>query len=237
MTSTAILIPARYNSTRFPGKPLCKLGDKTMIERVYQRCKETGLDTYVLTDNMQIARLFDWDTCWIDQNIPFENGTERCAGAINGDLLSSYDQFVNVQGDMPDVTVEMIEKCVESLSYNYSVSTVYADMPQEMQNDPNSVKMVQAYPGQALWFGRGITGYGKWHLGVYGYKRNALLTYPSLKVTKEETVEKLEQLRWLKSGWRIGALGVEFDGIEINTPEDMEEWKDKEGEDDATDNN
>ena len=230
MTSTAILIPARYGSTRYPGKPLAKLDGVPMIRRVYDACTASKIPTYVLTDDMRIYELFGPDKCFIEQN-DYANGTERCAGAIKHDFFSKYDQFINVQGDMPDVTVEMIEKCVENLSYNYSVSTVYADMPEEIQNDPNSVKMVQArstvlqaYPSQALWFGRGITGYGKWHLGVYGYKRNALLTYPSLKVTKEETVEKLEQLRWLKSGWRIGALGVDFDGIEINTPEDMEEW-------------
>ena len=230
MTSTAILIPARYGSTRYPGKPLAKLDGVPMIRRVYDACTASKIPTYVLTDDMRIYELFGPDKCFIEQK-DYANGTERCAGAIKHDFFSKYDQFINVQGDMPDVTVEMIEKCVENLSYNYSVSTVYADMPEEIQNDPNSVKMVQAqstvlqaYPSQALWFGRGITGYGKWHLGVYGYKRNALLTYPSLNVTKEETVEKLEQLRWLKSGWRIGALGVDFDGIEINTPEDMEEW-------------
>ena len=228
MTSTAILIPARYNSTRFPGKPLIKLGGVSMIKRVYNTCKASGLPTYVLTDDMRIFEEFGPRACWIDQEQEYNNGTERCAAAVSNDMFTKYcghyDQFINVQGDMPDVTVEMIEKCIESLSYNYSVSTVYTDMPSEMQDDPNSVKMIHAYPNQALWFGRGLTGYGKWHLGVYGYTRHALIAYPNLKVTQEEEVEKLEQLRWLKSGWRIGAQYVSFDGIEINTPEDVEKW-------------
>lgn len=223
MTSCAIIIPARYASTRFPGKPLTKLGGKTMIERVYERCKESGLDTYVLTDNMQIGWIFGWDICWIDQSKRYENGTERCAGAIDGELLSKYDTFINVQGDMPDVTTEMIDKCRFSLGTHYQVSTVYTDMPEEKQNDPNTVKMVRA-EDQALWFGRGMTGYGDWHLGVYGYTRTALMHYPTLEVTQEENVEKLEQLRWLKNGWQIGCLSVQYNGVEINTPEDVEEW-------------
>jgi len=229
MTSTAILIPARYGSARFPGKPLALLDGIPMIKRVYDTCVSTGLPTYVLTDDMRIFELFGPRACWIDQEKTYENGTERCAGAIANHMftkhLGHYDQFINVQGDMPDVTVEMIEKCVESLSYNYSVSTVYTDMPFEMEIDPNTVKMVHAYPNQALWFGRGLRGYGEWHLGVYGYKRHALVAYPSLKISQEEVIEQLEQLRWLKNGWKIGAQSVYFNGVEINAPEDVEAWQ------------
>ena len=223
MTSCAILIPARYGSTRLPGKPLISLDNIPMIRRVYERCRKSGFDTYVLTDDMRIFNLFGASNCFIEQ-VDYANGTERCAGAIKHGFFDKYDRFINVQGDMPDVTVEMIEKCAESLSYNYSVSTVYTDMPEEMQNDPNSVKMIHAYPNQALWFGRGLTGYGEWHLGVYGYKRHALVAYSNLKVTQEETVESLEQLRWLKSGWKIGAQSVYFNGVEINTQEDIHLW-------------
>ena len=99
-------------------------------------------------------------------------------------------------------------------------------MPKEKQDDPSTVKMVRA-GDQALWFGRGLTGYGEWHLGVYGYKRNALDMYPTLEISQEEDVEKLEQLRWLKSGWQIGCLSVQYNGMEINTPEDLEEWHNK----------
>ena len=195
MTSTAILIPARYGSTRYPGKPLAKLDGVPMIRRVYDACTASKLPTYVLTDDMRIFNLFGPNKCWIEQ-VDYANGTERCAGAVKHDFFSEYDQFVNVQGDMPDVTVEMIESCVEQLKY-HSISTAYTAMPEQEQNNPNSVKMVRA-GDNALWFGRGMTGYGDWHLGVYGYRKNALEAYPHLRMEQEERVEKLEQLRWVK---------------------------------------
>jgi 3-deoxy-manno-octulosonate cytidylyltransferase (CMP-KDO synthetase) len=224
MTSTAILIPARYGSTRFPGKPLVALDNIPMIRRVFERCRKTGLDTYVLTDDTRIADKFESYQVIIDK-ADYDNGTERCAGAVAMRTLDDYDQFVNVQGDMPDVTSELIEKCIASLS-QYEVSTVYTTMPSKMQNDPNSVKMVRA-GDQALWFGRGMTGYGEWHLGVYGYHKQALQAYPHLLVEAEERIEKLEQLRWLKNGWQIGCNSVYFNGVEINTPEDVETWQQK----------
>jgi len=221
MNKTAILIPARYASTRFPGKPLVELDGVPMIKRVYDACVASKIPTYVLTDDMRIFELFNSTNCWIDET-PYENGTERCAGAIKNDFFKDYNQFINVQGDMPDVTQLMIERCIEWLKY-YPISTVFTAMPEEMQNDPNSVKMVRA-GDQALWFGRGLTGYGEWHLGVYGYKRNALEMYSNLEVTQEEEVEKLEQLRWLKNGWQIGCSSVYFKGTEINSPEDVDTW-------------
>ena len=224
MTSSAILIPARYGSTRFPGKPLVALDNIPMIRRVFERCRKARLDTYVLTDDTRIADKFEPHQVIIDLT-DYANGTERCAGAVAMRTLDDYDQFVNVQGDMPDVTSELIEKCIASLS-QYEVSTVYTTMPSKMQNDPNSVKMVRA-GDQALWFGRGMTGYGDWHLGVYGYRKQALQAYPHLLVEAEERIEKLEQLRWLKNGWQIGCNSVYFDGIEINSPEDAEAWHKK----------
>jgi len=226
MTNTAILIPARYGSTRFPGKPLTMLDGKTMIQRVAETCKASGYDTYVLTDNKTIAQAAK--AAGVDFYIDthdYENGTERCAGAVNSRTFNDYDQFINVQGDMPNVTVEMIEGCVKQLKY-YPVSTVYTNMPEQEQNNLNSVKMIRA-GDNALWFGRGMTGYGEWHLGVYGYKRTALELYPSMQIPKEERIEKLEQLRWLKNGWQIGVQSVYFNGVEINTPEDVETWQQK----------
>ena len=220
MISTAILIPARYASTRFPGKPLAMLDGVPMIKRVYDAC----IATYVLTDDLRIFELFNARNCWIDE-AEYENGTERCAGAIKNDFCK-YDTFINVQGDMPDVTLDMIEGTLSNLK-DYDVSTMCTNMPKQMQDDPNSVKMVRA-GDQALWFGRGMTGYGDWHLGVYGYRKNALQCYSNLQIEQEERVEKLEQLRWLKSGWQIGCLSVYFNGVEINSPEDVDTWQQKE---------
>jgi 3-deoxy-manno-octulosonate cytidylyltransferase (CMP-KDO synthetase) len=224
VTSSAILIPARYNSTRYPGKPLCMLDGVPMIKRVYDACAASEIPTYVLTDDVRIASVFQ-NTSVIIDDTDYANGTERCAGASKLDYMQKYDQFINVQGDMPDVTLQMIERCVEWLKY-YPISTVFTEMPKEMQNNPDSVKMVKA-GDQALWFGRGMTGYGEWHLGIYGYRRDALNLYPSLEITQEETIEQLEQLRWLKSGWQIGCSSVYFNGVEINSPEDVDVWHTK----------
>ena len=221
MTSSVILIPARYGSTRFPGKPLALLDGVPMIKRVYDACTASKIPTYVLTDDQNIYNVIGGN-CLLDHR-EYENGTERCAGAVaKFDILDQYKNFINVQGDMPDVTLEMIEKAQWHLQH-YPVTTVFTQMQEDKQNDPNSVKMVRA-GDQALWFGRGMTGYGDWHLGVYGYKRNALEMYTTLPVEREEEVEKLEQLRWLKSGWQIGCLSVYFKGIEINSPEDVDAW-------------
>ena len=226
MSKTAILIPARYASTRFPGKPLVELDGVPMIKRVYDACVASKIPTYVLTDDRRIANLIPDRHFWIDEQDEYSNGTERCAGAVKYcPQLKQYDKFINVQGDMPDVTTDMVDKCISSLQH-YPVSTVFTKMPEEKQNDPNSVKMVRA-GDSALWFGRGMTGYGEWHLGVYGYKRNALEMYPNLIVEREEEIEQLEQLRWLKNGWQIGCLSVYYNGVEINAPEDVDEWHKK----------
>jgi 3-deoxy-manno-octulosonate cytidylyltransferase (CMP-KDO synthetase) len=165
------------------------------------------------------------NTSVIIDDTDYANGTERCAGAIKLDYMQKYNKFINVQGDMPDVTLDMIEKALWHLQH-YPVTTVFTAMPEDNQNDPNSVKMVRA-GDQALWFGRGMTGYGDWHLGVYGYRRNALEMYTNLPVEREEEVEKLEQLRWLKNGWQVGCLSVYYNGVEINSPEDVDEWHTK----------
>ena len=195
-----------------------------MIKRVYDACVASEIPTYVLTDDVRIASVFQ-NTSVIIDDTDYANGTERCAGAIKLDYMQKYNKFINVQGDMPDVTLDMIEKALWHLQH-YPVTTVFTAMPEDNQNDPNSVKMVRA-GDQALWFGRGMTGYGDWHLGVYGYRRNALEMYTNLPVEREEEVEKLEQLRWLKNGWQVGCLSVYYNGVEINSPEDVDEWHTK----------
>ena len=197
-----------------------------MIKRVYDACVASKIPTYVLTDDIRIANVFENASVIIDYK-HYENGTERCAGAIDLDYMQKYDQFINVQGDMPDVTLEMIDKCHNLLQY-YPVSTVYTEMPPCMQQEPNTVKCVHASE-YALWFGRGITGYGSWHLGVYGYRRNSLEMYTELEVPKEETIEQLEQLRWLKNSWQIGINPVYYNGVEINSPEDIKTWHGNKG--------
>jgi 3-deoxy-manno-octulosonate cytidylyltransferase (CMP-KDO synthetase) len=224
--TTAILVPARYASTRFPGKPLTMLGDKTMIARVVEGCKQTGLDTYVLTDNKTIAQAAKSAGAgvYIDSK-DYANGTERCAGAVSSNKFNKYTHFINVQGDMPDVTVDMVQTVNRLLTEHHeSLVTLFTDMEPELQTDPNTVKLVSDYGGKALWFGRGITGYGLHHLGIYGYNRPLLQLYPDLTIGSGEQVENLEQLRWLHNRMHLQLAKVSFDGIEINTPEDAEEW-------------
>lgn len=224
MESNAILIPARYGSTRFPGKPLAKLGDKTMIERVYERCAGSGIDTFVLTDNQEIYDLIPTGHALLDDG-PYTNGTERCANAIRHPMFIDYDFFINVQGDMPDVTYQAIYGALTVHTVaGYDVTTVCTDLSVDDMNDRNAVKMVRSN-NTALWFGRGIVGYGERHLGVYGYTRRALDTYRNLDPSTPEVAEGLEQLRWVMHQIPIGVTWVEFDGVEINTPEDAEKWE------------
>ena len=215
---TAILIPARYQSSRYPGKMLAEVNGKPLIKHVFDICNQTDHHVIVLTDHEDIAKQVPNFVMTGEA----DNGTERCCDAIQG---MGFGQYVNVQGDMPDITPAMIERCIEHLS-KYSVTTLYTTMPKEKQNDPNTVKMIRA-KDQALWFGRGMTGYGDWHLGIYGYSATALRMYKKLEIPDEEHIEKLEQLRWLKNGWQIGCLNVNFNGVEINTPEDLKEWHSK----------
>ena len=224
MKQTAILIPARFGSSRFEGKPLVDLGGMTMIERVYKACVGTGLDTYVLTDDMRIFNLFGERMCWVDQRVEYANGTERCAGAISDKnftrYLGDYDQYINVQGDMPDVTVEMIKRIETNIKMS-GVVTAWTEMDPALQSDPNSVKVVHNNVF-AHWFGRGLTC-GSRHLGIYGYTRKALAAYRTTP-SNYESHEGLEQLRWYNLNYKVGVTRVDFDGIEINTPDDARKW-------------
>ena len=225
MNKTAILIPARYGSTRFPGKPLVSLNGIPMIRMVYEKCrkaaKELNCDVYVLTDDERITERFMAHEFWLD-TADYANGTERCAGFAKTKQGEKYERYINVQGDMPDVTTDIIKYVYYNLN-QYELTTVHTDMDPKLRDDPNSVKMIEG-AGRALWFGRGFTKYGKHHLGVYGYHRDKLLQYTDMPVTAEEDIEQLEQLRWLKNGCTIGTESVYFKGIEINSPQDVEAW-------------
>ena len=110
MTLSAILIPARWGSKRFEGKPLCDLDGLPMIRRVHDMCAASKIPTFVLTDDVRVANAInDRCTVIIDKR-EFNNGTERCAGAIQTDFLKKFDTFINVQGDMPDVSGKMINE-------------------------------------------------------------------------------------------------------------------------------
>lgn len=228
---TAILIPARYWSTRFAGKPLCDLGGKTLIRRVYEKCAATGLDVYVLTDHEAIVGEVDSFGGRVASTGPASNGTERCRNSLQGlDKIKHYDKFINVQGDMPDIDPNIILLLKAHLESSYTPVTLYTDLKDEEKDDPNTVKLVVGgeFGTSSLWFGRGMKGYGHKHLGIYGYKRSVLEEYPRHEC-EEEKAESLEQLRWLKNGLQLKCYRVVWDGIEINTPADQVKWNNKHG--------
>ena len=216
--TTAILIPARYASTRFPGKMMELLNDVPLIEHVYNRCVATGLDTYVLTDHQDIYNYLGGSKCIMTQEA--ENGTQRCMQVI--DEVLEYDRYINVQGDMPDITEDII-RAVEIELQRSDVATAYTTMDFNLRSDPNCVKMIHNR-GRAHWFLRASLPYGDHHLGIYGYNREVKTMYNTSTEYAEETLEQLEQLRWIQNGIKIGVVEVEFDGIEINSPQDLKDW-------------
>jgi 3-deoxy-manno-octulosonate cytidylyltransferase (CMP-KDO synthetase) len=217
--TTAILIPARLASSRFPQKMLADLNGLPLIKHVYNRCLETGYDVFVLTDRTEIFDVFDRETCILTQS-NHKNGTSRCMEVID-DVLK-YDQYINVQGDMPDITVDII-KAVEQKLDSCDVATAYTKMNDEDRNDPNVVKMIHN-GDRAHWFLRAKLDYGDRHLGIYGYTKFAKKLYEVTEKFLEEDLESLEQLRWIQNSVKIGVTPVEFNGIEINTPEDLKQW-------------
>lgn len=217
--TTAILIPARLNSSRFPRKMLAELNGYPLIKHVYDRCWNAGYDTYVLTDSQEIADILPSKRV-IMTSPDHENGTSRCMEVI--DEVLQYDRYINVQGDMPDITPEILLK-VELELQKSDVSTAYTPMDFNLRSDPNCVKMIHNR-GRAHWFLRASLPYGDHHLGIYGYNREVKAMYNASTKYTEETLEQLEQLRWIQNSIRIGVVEVEFDGIEINSPQDLKDW-------------
>lgn len=214
--NTAIVIPARLASTRFPRKMLCDVGGKTLIRHVYDQCCESGYDVYVVTDSEEIAD----QVPNVFMIAEADNGTERIAKMV--DQIPQYRAIINVQGDMVRVPVEDLPKLVRLLE-KYHVATLKHPMAEEQRQDPNTVKVIST-GHQAHWFCRAPLKYGDWHYGIYGYHPTLLKTYPTMVKHKEEDLESLEQLRWLQNGYTIG---VDFAGkaAEINTPEDLAAFK------------
>lgn len=213
---TAIVIPARLDSTRFPGKMLCDVGGQKLIRRVYEQCLETGFDVYVATDSQDIADQVDNAIFAYD----CENGTARIAEAYK--QMPQYDNIINVQGDMVIVPVADVLKLPALLDL-HDVATLKHPMQSEQQHDPNTVKVISS-GDEAHWFCRAPLSYGDWHYGIYAYRTSALTCYRDLTVYPEESIESLEQLRWIQNGYTIGITNAGI-AAEINTPADLESFK------------
>lgn len=232
------IIPARYGSTRFPGKPLAKIGDKSMIERVWERVGEVFEHRFVATDDIRIAaevERFGGVAIMTSEHHP--SGTDRVAEAV-GKLPFTPDIVVNIQGDEPFIAVAQLESIV-GLFDDSACDIATLVQPFAKGDDifnENSVKVVRSGDGGALYFSRSAIPFlrgvpsEEWsgahvfyrHVGLYAYRIDALRRVVELPVSELERVESLEQLRWLENGFRIKTAITNHNSVGIDTPEDLE---------------
>ncbi len=233
------IIPARYNSVRLPGKPLLKLGDKPVIQHVYEKAKAVIPDTWVATDDMRIAdavRAFGGQVVLTSPNHP--SGTDRCSEAAS--IIAkemNFDVVINIQGDEPFVNVEQIkslQQCFENKDTQIATLVKQINDTETLFN-PNRPKVVFGSNMQALLFSRTCIPYirgeeeEKWischkfyaHIGMYAYLASVLPQLTSLKQSPLELSESLEQLRWLENNYTITVAETEYETIGIDTPEDL----------------
>ena len=227
-------IPARYGSTRLPGKPLLPIAGRPMIEHVYTRVAQArGLDrVVVLTDDERIARAVEaFGGEWEMTPADCASGTDRIAWAARR-WGEGARAVINIQGDEPLIDPEEISRIAEHLAANPEDPVVTLATPaaaEEMAN-PNAVKVVLARDGSALYFSRSAIPYPRGeggaaplkHLGIYGYQRAALLRLAELPPTPLERSESLEQLRALENGIPIRVLVLERGSFGVDTAEDLE---------------
>ncbi len=230
------VIPARYASTRFPAKLMQDLGGKTVILRTYEAAKDTHLfdDVFVVTDSPLIYdEIVNHGGKAIMSIKEHESGSDRIAEAVaNLDV----DIVVNVQGDEPFINKEPLEKVIEVFQNDADRKVDLASLMREITNEedinnPNNVKVVVDQNGFALYFSRSVIPYSReknvgvkyfQHIGIYAFRKQALLDFYSLPMKSLEASEKLEQLRYLEFGKRIKMVETTHVGIGIDTIEDLE---------------
>lgn len=243
------IIPVRYDSTRFPGKPLAKIGDKPMIQHVYENASKVhGLDrVLVATDDRRILETvkgFGGEAMLTSKR--HATGTDRLAEVVK---KIKADWVVNVQGDLPFVRPQTISKALRSICRSRSIPMVTVRTPiyqeQEWFN-PNVVKVVTDSKGFALYFSRAPLPYiqglkkpalrpaqirrsriwGYRHVGIYVYRRDFLSKFSRLPASPLERTEHLEQLRALERGYSIRVMDVNEPSVEVDTPEDLQKAED-----------
>ncbi len=237
MTKFICIIPARYASTRFPGKPLAILGGKTVIQRVYEQVSKVIQDVYVATDDQRIfdqVEVFGGNVVMTSPN--HRSGTDRIEEALQH-IGGQWDVVLNVQGDEPFIQPSQIEtlcscfdeKQTEIATLGKPFATI------EAVETPNSPKIVVDNKGFALYFSRSIIPFirgvekNDWlshypflkHLGIYAYRTEVLKQITQLPQSSLELAESLEQLRWLQNGYRIKVGTTDIETIGIDTPEDL----------------
>ncbi|ACL70641.1 3-deoxy-manno-octulosonate cytidylyltransferase [Halothermothrix orenii] len=225
------VIPARFYSSRFPGKPLADIKGKPMIEHVYRRvCRVKGLkEVYVATDDDRIYNTVkDFGGNAVMTSKACSSGTDRVAEVVAN---LDCDIVVNVQGDEPLLEPLMVEQALKPFAEekNLNMSTLMKEIgdPGEVEN-PNVVKVVVDKDGYALYFSRSPIPHPRnsgaryyKHIGLYIYRRKFLMNLTQMEQTELEKVESLEQLRVLENGYKIKVVETEFDSIGVDTPEDI----------------
>lgn len=233
------VIPSRYASTRFPGKPLATIGGKSMVQRVYEQVqKATRVDkVLVATDDDRIyqhVQGFGGETIMTQPH--HQNGTERCAEVIEK-LYDEFDVVLNIQGDEPFIMPEQIDQlaaCFEDEETDIATLMKQTDSTEQLFS-PNTAKVVYNEDFKALYFSRqpiphlrGIPN-DEWvarkvhylHVGVYGYRKEVLKEIVLLPLSALESLEMLEQLRWLENGYTISIRQTHHQSISVDTPEDL----------------
>ena len=226
------IIPARYASTRLPGKPLCDIAGKPMIVRVYERAVRARLvqDVVVATDDERIrAAVEEHGGRAVMTRADHATGTDRLAEVA--EKMTDYDLIINVQGDEPLIEPSVIDDLIApfEMDENLPMATVMTRMEDaEEQLDPNNVKVVVDKLGYALYFSRSLVPYPRAaagpvykHIGIYAYRRDFLLRYARLEPTPLERAESLEQLRALENGYGIRVLETDCRFVGVDTAEDL----------------
>jgi 3-deoxy-manno-octulosonate cytidylyltransferase (CMP-KDO synthetase) len=230
------VIPARYASTRFPAKLMQDLGGKTVILRTYEAAINTKLfdDIFVVTDSDLIYdEIVSHGGKAIKSIKEHESGSDRIAEAVEN---LDVDIVINVQGDEPFIDAEPLAKVIEIFKNDLDKKVDLASLMREITNEddinnPNNVKVVVDQNGFALYFSRSVIPYPReknvgvrymQHIGIYAFRKQALLDFYSLPMQSLEASEKLEQLRYLEFGKRIKMVETTHVGIGIDTPEDLE---------------
>ena len=226
------VIPARYASTRLPGKPLLKLAGKPMVWRVYERASQAALPqkTVVATDSQEIyATMVNLGGQAVMTRTDHPTGTDRLAEVA--ELFPDFDIIVNVQGDEPLIEPCVIDQLAEALinDSEAQMATCMNEMDEEDYGNPAAVKVVTDINGSALYFSRSILPYPRnktgcpvyKHIGIYAYRREFLIKYAKMAPTPLEMTESLEQLRALENGYKIKVIKVPFKFYGVDTLEDF----------------
>ena len=231
------IIPARYASTRFPGKPLALLGGKTVIQRVYEQAISVLGEAYVATDDERIFKtVADFSGRAVMTRSDHQSGTDRIEEAATK-IGTTADVIINIQGDEPFIQPSQIETlCRLFDNPETQIGTLGKRFESiEAAENPNSPKIVTDVQGFALYFSRSVIPFvrGKerteWlaqfpflkHLGIYAYRREVLAEITQLPQSTLEKAESLEQLRWLQNGYRIRVGETDVETVGIDTPDDL----------------